>query len=95
MIQGNGTASPAWMIMVIMIILYLYHLQLVPISYTPISREEFQLIAQLFVNDTDLNIENNGSEMEIDVINRVQLTLMAWHQALVITRGELKLEKCY
>ena len=62
---------------------------------TPISREEFQLIAQLFVDDTDLNIKNNGSETEIDIINRAQLTLTAWHQALVIMGRELKLEKYY
>ena len=65
------------MIIAIMIILYLYHLQLVPTSCTPISRDEFQLIAQLFVDDTDLNIENNRSKTEIDIINRAQLILTA------------------
>ena len=83
------------MIIAIMIILYLYRLQLVPTSAIPITREEFQLIAQLFVDDTDLNIENNGKESKQQIIIRVQKTLNAWHEALNFTGGELKLEKCY
>ena len=83
------------MIVAIMIILYLYQLQLVPTSATPITREEFQLIAQLFVNDTDLNIKNNRKESEQQIIIRVQKTLNAWHEALNFMKGELKLEKFY
>ena len=61
----------------------------------PITKEEFQLIAQLFVDDTDLNIENNGKESEQQIIDRAQRTLIVWHQALSFIGGELKLEKYY
>ena len=44
MIQENRAASPVWMIVTIMIILYLYRLQLVPTLVMPITKEEFQLI---------------------------------------------------
>jgi len=59
------------MIVTIMIILYLYRLQLVPTLVIRITKEEFQLIAQLFVDDTDLNIENNRKELEQQIIDRV------------------------
>jgi len=78
-----------------MLILYLYQLGLVPISRTLISDEIFQLIAQLFVYDTDLKIDNNGNETAIEVILRAQIILTAWHHALQFTSGELKLDKCY
>ena len=77
MIQGNRSTSPAWIINAIMLILYLYQLGLVPISRTPISDEIFQLIAQLFVDDTDLKIDNNGNKTSIEVISRAQTTLTA------------------
>ena len=95
MIQGNGSALPAWMINAIILILYLYQLGLVPTSRTPISNEVFQLIAQLFVDDTDLKIDNKGDESIEEIISRVQTTLTAWHKALQFTGGKLKLEKCY
>ena len=59
------------MINAIILILYLYQLGLVPISKTPISDEIFQLTAQLFINNTDLKIDNNGNETAIEVISRV------------------------
>ena len=77
MIQGNRAASPAWMINTIMLILYIYQLRLVPISRTLISDEIFYLIAQLFIDDTDLKIDNNGNETAIEVISRAQTTLTA------------------
>ena len=83
------------MIVAIIIILYLYHNHLVPTSSTPITKEQFQLIAQLFIDNTELNIENDRNENEGEVIDRAQSTLTAWHQALIFTGGQFKLVKLY
>ena len=77
MIQGNRAASPAWIIVAIIIILYLHRLQLVPTLVTPITKEEFQLIVQLFMDNTNLNIKKNGKELEQQIIDRVQRILTA------------------
>ena len=83
------------MINAIILILYIYQLGLVPISRTLISNEIFYLIAQIFVNDTDLKIDNNRNETAIEVISRAQTILIAWYYTLQFTNGELKLDKCY
>ena len=70
MIQGNGSALPAWMINAIILILYLYQLGLVPTLRTLISNKVFQLIAQLFVDDTDLKIDNKGDKSIEEIIFR-------------------------
>jgi len=57
--------------MAIMIILYLYYLNLVLQLLTLLTREVFYLIAQLFIDDTNFNIENIGKETMNEVIDRV------------------------
>ena len=62
---------------------------------TPITNEQFRLLAQLFINDTDLHIENSGRESNRKMINWAQTILNTWYQALRLTGRELKLDKCY
>ena len=70
------------MLLAILIILYLYQQDLVPESTISISQEVFKLIAQLFVDDTNLNIKNRGDEFNKDIITSAQSPLDAQHQIL-------------
>ena len=47
------------------------------LSKTPISHEVFSLIVQLFIDDTDSNIENTGSKPILELINIIQSTLIS------------------
>ena len=47
------------------------------------------------MDDADLKIDNKVNESTNKIIHRAQAILTAWHQALHISGGELKLEKCY
>ena len=49
----------------------------------------------MFVDDTELNIENDGNKNEGEVIDRAQSTLTTWHQALIFTGEQFKLVKLY
>jgi len=52
-------------------------------------------VRQIFVNDSNFNIMNNGRENKISIIKRVQAMLKEWHSNLQLTGRQLKLEKCY
>ena len=43
----------------------------------------------------DMNIRNSGKESEDQIIDQAQSILYKWNNNLKITRGQLKVEKCY
>ena len=55
----------------------------------------YQLASQIFVDNSDLNIMNNGLESENTIIQRAQQIIKVQYRNLQITRGKLKLSKCY
>ena len=62
LIQGNGTASPSFMLIVILLIRSLYFADLVPTASSPISHCIYHLAGQIFVDDSDFNIMNQDRE---------------------------------
>ena len=65
LIQGNGVASPRFLLIVIILIRYLYYQSLIPTSILPIINNIFELARQIFVDDSDFNIMNIGVESEL------------------------------
>ena len=63
--------------------------------YTPISSITFQLATLLYIDNSDLNILNINQKSIFKVIVEAQALLNAWHFALRISGGELKVEKCF
>ena len=49
----------------------------------------------MHIDDTDICMFNDGFMCELVVVTKVQRLLNAWHEALRITGGDLKLSKCY
>ena len=94
-IQGNGAAPVLWLIISIILVRYLYALNLVTEHHTPISGALFSLAALVYVDDSDLNILNLNQKSTVEVLEEAQALLNAWHFALRTSGGELKLEKCF
>ena len=66
-IQGNRAAPVLWLILSILLVKYLYFLQLVPKTYTLISLQDYQLGALLYIDDTDLTARNSRKELEEEI----------------------------
>ena len=49
----------------------------------------------MHVDDSDLNVLNLNQKTTLEVVEEAQALLNAWHFALRISGGELKLEKCF
>ena len=66
-IQDNRAAPVLWLILSILLVKYLYFLQLVPKTYTPISLQDHQLGALLCADNTDLIVRNSREESEEEI----------------------------
>ena len=67
-IEGNEATPALWLIIRILLIRYLYHKGLVSKHLTPISNISFQLVALLYVDDSNLNIMNLNRKSTLEVI---------------------------
>ena len=74
---------------------YLYFLQLVPKTYTPISLQDHQLEALLYVDDVDLAVRNSEEESEEEIHTRAQQMIDTWQYMLKVISRDLKLQTCY
>ena len=74
---------------------YLYSKKLVPVSETVISKVLFQIEAQLYIDNTDLPMMNQGNDSAKQLVTRAQIILNYWHNTLWFTGGDLKLKKSY
>ena len=61
--------------MSIFLVRYLHSKKLVPVLETAISKVSFQIVAQLYIDDTDLPIMNQGNESAEQLVARVQIIL--------------------
>lgn len=93
--QGDGAASPGFLLIAIILVRSLYSRGLTADMITPILRVVFKLAGQIFVDDADLNIMNNGCESEEAVLDWAQRILDTWHKNFQHTGGDLKAHKCY
>ena len=90
-IQGNGAALVVWLLLSILLVKYLYSLELIPQLITLLSLVLFQLAASLYIDDTNINIRNNSTESESDIIARAQKLISVWQDTLRLTGGDLKI----
>ena len=75
LIQGNGIASPGFLLIAIILVQSSYSKGLINDSIILISKIIFRLAGQIFADDTNLNIINKGNESEREILNKAQLTL--------------------
>ena len=69
LIQGNGIASPGFLIITVLLIQSLYNTNLIPPSTSPISKVIYYLAGQIFVDNPNFNIMNAGDEAEAIIVN--------------------------
>lgn len=81
-IQGNGAAPVLWLIISIILVRYLYALNLVTKHSTPISGTLFSLAALVHADDADLNVLNMNQKLTLEVVEETQALLSAWQFAL-------------
>ena len=62
---------------------------------THISNILFQLVALLYVNNSNLKVMNLNRKSTLEVIQKVQALLNTWYFALRVLGKNLKLEKCF
>ena len=75
LIQGNGVASPGFLIIVVLLIRSSCNKNLIPPSTSPIFKVIYYLAGQIFINNSDFNIMNTGDEAEAIIVNRAQQVL--------------------
>ena len=93
--QENAAASPGFLFIVIISIKYLLYEKLIPESMLPITNKKSSLAGQIFVNDSEFSITNEGNESELQIGSTPQEALDAWHEGLKFTGRELKLNFFY
>ena len=76
LIQGNCTVSPSFMLIAILLIRSLYYVDLISASSSPISHCIYHLAGQIFIDDSDFNIMNQGREDEQQIVRRAQIILI-------------------
>ena len=64
------------------------------VSTTAISKLSYQIVALLYVDDTDLPLLNKEYETIAEIVDRAQSILSIWYKGLQITGGDLKINKC-
>ena len=87
LIQGNGSASPGFLLIAIILIRSLYSVNLISHSISLISHCIYQLAGQIFMDDSDFNVMNKGNEDAKTIVERSQKILQVWYQNLQITCG--------
>ena len=92
-IQGNKATPVLQLILLILLIQYLYHLQLVLQSITLVLLTTFQIAALLYANDTNIIVRNDGTESKEEILIKAQKMLQTQQYALQITGSNLKLQK--
>ena len=76
LIQGNRVVSPGFLLIVVLLIRALYKANLIPPSESMISKAIYYLAGQIFVDNSDFNIMNNGMEDKEAIVRRAQAILL-------------------
>ena len=72
LIQGNRAVSLRFFLIVVLLIRSLYQADLIKESSSSISKVIYYLIGKIFIDDSDLNIMNDGTEDEVQIVQRAQ-----------------------
>ena len=77
-IQGNRATPPIWLMFSIFLVRYLYESRWVSVRITPIFQVCYKLDGFLCIDNTDLVVMNNITEMAKKVVERAQKLLDQW-----------------
>jgi hypothetical protein len=94
--QGNGAAPAGWTVVSIVILNAHKRLGHGAKFPCPISLVSRNLLAVLFVDDTDvIHLDMNSRESQLEALEGLQQSVICWGKLLIATGGSLKSSKCF
>ena len=93
--QGNGASPALWLVISMYLVLIMQEKNFASTVRTAYSNICLVFIGFLFVDDTDLVVIGNQSDIAIEVQTKLQSMVTFWNGILRVTGGALRPEKCY